>query len=110
MKSILLVLTNPVEGREEEYNRWYDEQHLDEVVALNGFTGAQRFKLSPVQREGAEPTHPYLAIYELESGSEQAFASLDQALANGTMVVPPVLDATTTLLAYDPIAAAESSA
>jgi hypothetical protein len=103
MKSILLVMTNPVEGREDEYNEWYDEVHLAEVVALDGFAGARRYKLSPVQREGVEPTHAYLAIYELDCEAAEAFAALDEAVGGGRMVVPPVLDATTTLLAYDVI-------
>ena len=44
-KHVLLVFSNPTEGAEEDYNRWYDEVHLPEVVQTDGFVSAQRFKL-----------------------------------------------------------------
>ena len=43
------VLTHPVEGREADYNQWYTEIHLAEVLALPGFVAVQRFKLSEAQ-------------------------------------------------------------
>jgi len=63
-----VVLSNPAAGAEEEYNRWYNEQHLGEVLAVPGIISAQRFKvhrpsLLPVQ----DPSHGYLAIYEIET-------------------------------------------
>ena len=30
----LLVLTTPFEGSDDEFNRWYDEQHLADVLDL----------------------------------------------------------------------------
>lgn len=32
----LVVFTNPVEGREDDYNEWYDNQHLGDVIAAAG--------------------------------------------------------------------------
>lgn len=59
----LMVFTNPVEGKDEEYNRWYNERHLKDVLAVEGFVSAQRFRIA-----GLTETAPYayLAIYELE--------------------------------------------
>ena len=31
----LVVLTNPVEGREDEYNEWYSGRHLEDVLAVD---------------------------------------------------------------------------
>jgi hypothetical protein len=31
-KQQFLVFTNPVEGREDEYNEWYDNVHLGDVA------------------------------------------------------------------------------
>ena len=31
-----LVITKPVPGQEDEYNRWYTERHLPDVVAVIG--------------------------------------------------------------------------
>src|SRR5438270_12589523 len=38
-----LVFSNPVAGHEDEYNKWYDTQHAQDVVAIPGFQTAQRF-------------------------------------------------------------------
>ena len=67
----LVVFTEPTAGREDEYNQWYDEVHLKEVLATEGFVGAQRFALSDAQIgdvAGAAPSR-YLAIYEIEADS-----------------------------------------
>jgi hypothetical protein len=61
----MIVMTAPVEGREAEYNDWYDRIHLDQVVAIEGFKSAQRFDLS--NNLGANTSLPYLAIYEIET-------------------------------------------
>jgi hypothetical protein len=68
MKHIFLALTNPVAGREAEFNRWYDEFHLGEVVRYGkGMRGGRRFRLSDVQRPGqARPPWTYLAWYDFE--------------------------------------------
>jgi len=61
----LIVLTNPAEGREDEYNEWYDGKHLQDVLALKGFRAAQRFRFRPGQLGETAPFQ-YLAIYEVE--------------------------------------------
>jgi hypothetical protein len=66
----LIVLSNPVEGREDEYNDWYTNTHIEEVLAIEGFHAAQRFKFSP-GRMSKEAPHRYLAIYEIEDGKRK---------------------------------------
>jgi hypothetical protein len=80
----MLVFTMPVAGRENEYNEWYTQQHLADVVALPGFARAQRFRsLDPVG-DGAPP-RPYLAVYEIADGQvETAKASLAAARAEAS--------------------------
>lgn len=58
--SLLHVMMDVDPEHEEEFNRWYWEEHVPERVALPGFLSARRF----VAKMG-EPK--YLAIYELES-------------------------------------------
>lgn len=65
-RHLLLVFTNPEEGREEEFNTWYDDIHLPEVLEVDGFTAAQRLVASPGAR-GELPAQQYLAIYEVET-------------------------------------------
>ncbi|UOM36565.1 VOC family protein [Acuticoccus sp. I52.16.1] len=66
-KYSLVVLTNAVAGREEEFNEWYSGQHLADVVALPGVVSAQRFHLAPLQRAATPSPYRYLAIYEVET-------------------------------------------
>jgi hypothetical protein len=77
-KGLILVESRPSSpDREQEYNTWYDEVHLPELVALDGFVSARR--LRPVDGDG-----PYIALYEIEGDSLQAV--LDNMIANaGTL-------------------------
>ena len=61
----LVVFTDPVKGREAEYNNWYDNRHLGDVVSFPSFLTAQRFKCAHIVR-GAVPNR-YLAIYEMDA-------------------------------------------
>jgi hypothetical protein len=61
----MVVLSNPVEGREDDYNDWYQNVHLGELTALPGFKSGQRFRLARSLVEGE--SHPYLALYEIET-------------------------------------------
>lgn len=59
-RGLLLVMIEVDPAHEEEFNRWYNEEHLPERKACPGFLSARRF----VAVEG-EPK--YLALYDLES-------------------------------------------
>jgi hypothetical protein len=73
-KGIILVETRPSSpDRDQEYNTWYDDVHLPELVALDGFVSARR--LRPVDGNG-----PYVAIYEVEGDNLQAV--LDNMIAS----------------------------
>lgn len=74
MKSLFVVKSNPVPGRESEFNRWYTDIHLPEVIQIEGFQSAQRFQLNKNQVQPGQ-SHTYLAIYEIDS--ENVAATLD---------------------------------
>ncbi|MDA1101287.1 MAG: hypothetical protein O2967_20155 [Proteobacteria bacterium] len=65
-----IALSNPVAGREDEYNAWYDAKHVPECLRVAGFKSGQRFKLSASLH--GEPQQRYLALYELEGDDPQA--------------------------------------
>jgi hypothetical protein len=71
----MLVYTNALEGRDEEFNRWYDEIHLPEVLALPVFTAARRMRLAGAQMF-PEQRFRYLAVYEYSGNAEAALAAL----------------------------------
>ena len=73
-KGIMYVESRPSSpDREQEYNTWYDEVHLPELLALDGIVSARR--LRPLDGDGS-----YVAIYELEGDDLQAI--LDNMIAN----------------------------
>jgi hypothetical protein len=87
----LVVLTNPAEGREDEFNAWYTGEHLSDVVAIPGFVSAQRLKLHSVT--AGQFANSYLAIYEMDAENpEAAMIALTAATASGQMLVSESLD------------------
>jgi len=67
-KYTFIVMTNPVAGKEAEYNDWYNKHHVPDVLNVPGFACAQRMRLADTQF-GGEPhkTFKYLALYEIET-------------------------------------------
>lgn len=75
-KGVLYVESQPSSpDRDDEYNTWYDEVHLRELLALDGFVAARR--LRPVAGEGGL----YVALYEIEGDDLQAI--VDNMVARG---------------------------
>ena len=84
------VFSNAVAGKEDEYNRWYTEQHLDDVLRVPGFVVAQRFRLA---LEDAAAPAQYLAIYELETDDpHKSLAELEARAGTPAMPISPALD------------------
>lgn len=73
-----VVHSNPVAGREDEYNDWYSNQHLADVTAVPGFVSAQRFRLMDEAAEGA-PRQRYMAIYAMDT--EDPVSAIEQLTA-----------------------------
>jgi hypothetical protein len=89
---LFVVLTNPTAGMEEEYNRWYNDQHVPDVVAIDGFVGVQRFKLSPPPGAPA-PYWGYVAFYEIDRDKvAEAFKGLEAARGTDRMVMSEALN------------------
>lgn len=71
-KYLLLAMNNAVEGRDVEFNDWYSNQHLKDVLKIPGIVSAQRYTLSPVQRMAPPFPWTYFAIYEVETSDLKA--------------------------------------
>ena len=66
-RHVFLALSSPRAGREAEFNRWYEEHHLEDVVRfVPGFVRGRRYVTSPHQRAGQTVRWLSLAIYDLE--------------------------------------------
>jgi hypothetical protein len=67
---IFMSMNNPVPGREAEYNAWYNNEHVADVINVEGFTVGQRITLR--QRLIGEPRHRYAALFRMEADSIEA--------------------------------------
>ena len=57
---LLMVWADIPKEKEEEFNRWYNEEHVAERLAVPGFLSAARY-------EAVKGGPKHLAVYELES-------------------------------------------
>lgn len=95
----LVVMTSAVEGREDEFNDWYDNVHLGDIVALPGFEGASRYELEPGQDNPAG--HKYLAIYDMKTDDVGAtMQNMIEAATTGKMEISEAMAMPTVTLLY----------
>ena len=90
-KFLLMSLNSPSEGQEDEYNKWYEETHIPEILSVPGVKSAKRYKSiggSLTEKVKA----PYVAIYEIEADDIQTvFGALGAKLG----AFPACFEATT---------------
>ncbi|HWE70034.1 MAG TPA: hypothetical protein VG205_06710 [Acidimicrobiales bacterium] len=87
-----VVFSNPVDGREKEYNDWYDTVHLQDVARVPGVVSARRLRFNDVVNPDISQ-YRYLALYEWEAENVQAARSaLDVAREAGLVPVHDALD------------------
>ena len=83
----LIVYTSPADGKEAEYNAWYDDIHLPEFSALPGVINGRRFKVA------ADGKPRYAAIYELSSHPDAVMAAMNAGIKDGTVRMSDAIDA-----------------
>jgi hypothetical protein len=76
-KGMLLTSMDIDPSHEPEFNRWYDHEHLEERVAIDGFLEARRYVA-----DQASPK--YLSLYSTESFDVLDSPAYRNALANQT--------------------------
>jgi hypothetical protein len=96
MRYTLSVRSRAMPGRQEEYDRWYDEIHVGDVLALPGFLSCQRFR--ELDGDGRE-TGDCIAQYAVETDDP---AALLQSLyaATPTMRLTDALDVSSASFAF----------
>jgi hypothetical protein len=64
-KWLLVVRSNCTdESREDEFNKWYDEVHIPDVMTTPGLVKASRYMSEEL---GSYEGGKYLAVYEIET-------------------------------------------
>jgi len=74
---ILLVLNDVVDACADEFNRWYQQQHVPERLGVPGFRTARRYR-------AVDGGRAYMAVYECESIDVLASESYLERLRNPT--------------------------
>lgn len=96
----LIVFASPAEGREDDFNDWYDNIHLQDFVALPGVVSGQRFTLAPTSPKAMTS---YAAIYQLSSEPAEVLKAMNDAIKSGSMQMSDAIDATSvSISAWDP--------
>jgi hypothetical protein len=83
----LIIYTSPADGREEDYNAWYDGTHLAEFSALPGVITGRRFKVA------GDGKPQYAAVYELSAHPDAVLAAMNAGVKDGTMHMSDAIDA-----------------
>lgn len=85
------AFSSPVEGMEEEFQRWYSDDHLPHSVQLDVVAAGQRFR----RVEGspwAAGRHENLVIWELEGDPAKAIETLLASHGTEAMPISPAID------------------
>lgn len=78
-----VILTQAVEGQLEEFERWYDEVHLGDVLKVPGIVAAKRSRIiSQEAKDLAVPAWSSLAIYEMETDDPQKVIAAVKAVSS----------------------------
>ena len=83
----LIVYTSPADGKEDEYNAWYDDIHLAEFSALPGVINGRRFKVA------GDDKPRYAAVYELSTHPDDVMAAMNAGIKDGTVHMSDAIDA-----------------
>src|SRR3984893_3595735 len=91
-KYYFMVYSNAVAGKEDSYLKWYQGQHIHDLLRIPGFVAAQFFKLSNTQYSRTQPQR-YLMIWEIETDDlTTVFADVSARLKDGRTVFTDAFD------------------
>jgi hypothetical protein len=94
---VLVVMADAVPGREAEFNDWYSNVHIPDLLTIPGLRAAQRFVVATDCLSGGSPK--YLAIYEVETEDLARFKAALGAKAK-TITLSPALDRASITMRY----------
>jgi hypothetical protein len=105
-QNLFIALTNPIAGEDDAFNKWYDTQHVPEVLDVPGVVSAQRYDIvdlplpddPDLPAQLPPPTHRYMVIYELDQEPEVVMGEFLKRVMAGTLTLGEWLDLTTVSL------------
>jgi hypothetical protein len=85
---VYFVFSSPPEDiSREAFGGWY-EQHVRDILAVEGFDSARRFDLSAINGDSPPTIYSHLSLYQLSGDPHEALARLADATADGSVPIP----------------------
>lgn len=79
-QGLYVAFTHPRDDdSEDEFNRWYTDHHLPEILAVEGVTSAKRYKSTD-----PKSTHRYMATYTLDGDLPEIVARIHAGTGDRT--------------------------
>jgi hypothetical protein len=63
----MIAFAKAVEGRKDELNAWFENQHVPDLLKIPGFVSARRVAVRPMGSQGAQPAWDFMAMYEIQA-------------------------------------------
>jgi hypothetical protein len=83
-KSLLFVESKPASAEVvEEYHRWHDQVHVPEMLTIDGFVSARRWRTDG---------ESFITLYEIDTDVDTARTNLRAAFAEGRMSKPVAVE------------------
>lgn len=93
------IFSNPTPGQEEEYHRWYDHQHIGDVLSAKDFVDARRYEYAEDQlfaRSDVPAMPRYMVVYTIVTDDlESVMDDVAERIRTGKTVPSPAYDRTT---------------
>ena len=96
-KRLMLALSNAAAGRDKEFNDWYDEVHIPDVLSVEGVLSATRFEL---ESDDPAAAHRYLTVYELDREGPAVMGDIIEGMASGSFAASDSIDASTASISF----------
>ena len=99
-----MVLSNAVEGRDDQFNDWYTNRHIPDVLAIPGIVSASRYELAGTQRMTPPWPYRYLAIYDIETDDlDWVAAEIGRRAGTDAMVISDAMASEKMPLIFQPL-------
>jgi hypothetical protein len=103
-RHLFLAFSSPI-GDRLEFESWYDEEHIPQILSAQGMRGAQRFQIASTKPLPGVRSLDYghLALYEIAGDPLPFREEVKRLLMSGEMVIPEFMNPPFTTLILKPV-------